>query len=306
MEDHQKYEQELAINNIRAGVIMGMILFGINLGRVFISYLSDTNHAPISTHFDLWTVAILMIMFLLIWGMTRYSRAAAVAMFVFVLLNQALVFLETASIWAVAIGLFFMFFFGRGIKGTFDYHALKKQMNPNHQPTKRWMWVVFTPLSLIAGLFLAFGALSYFELIPAEHVKSKHEITEQERQTLQEMNLVEPHTEIEFFYSYGLFSLRTGGVLMTDEELIIFAEVEDDIYYDSMRFEDMQWVKQLHTGGDFENSEFQVAGEAQYTGFLFELSTTNNMDTVFFQALENKINPFPVKVEMPEPDFSLD
>ncbi len=29
MEDHQKYAKELAINNTRAGVIMGMVLFGI-------------------------------------------------------------------------------------------------------------------------------------------------------------------------------------------------------------------------------------------------------------------------------------
>ncbi len=267
MEDHQKYEQELATRNTRAGVIMGMILFGINLGRVFVGYLSDVNHAPISAHFDLWTVAILLIMFLLIWGMSRYSRTAAVVMFLFVLLNQVLIFLETASIWAVAIGLFFIFFFGRGIKGTFDYHALMRQVNPEHKPTKRWMWVVFTPISLFAMLFLAMGALSYFELIPAEHVKSKHEITAQERQALQDMNLVEQGTEIEYFYSYGMFSLRTGGVVMTDEELIIFAEVEGDIFYDSMRFEDMQWVKQLYSGGDFENSEFQVAGEARYTGF---------------------------------------
>ncbi|WP_223787651.1 hypothetical protein [Marinicella meishanensis] len=287
-------------------VALQLVLTGPNLGRVLVSYLSDVNHAPLIAHFDGWTVALLLIIFMLIWDMSRFSRAAAVVMFVFVLLNQVLVFLETASIWAVAIGLLFLFFLGRGIKGTFDYHALMRQVNPEHQPTKRWMWVVFTPVALIAVWVLGLGALSHFKLIPAEHVKAKHEITAKERQALQDMYLVEADTEIEYFNTHGLFSLRTGGVLMTADELIIYAEVEGEIYYDSMRFEDMQWVKQLHAGGELENSVFQVAGTAQYTGFQFELSTTDNMDTVFFQALENKINPYPIDVKMPEPDFSLD
>lgn len=306
MEDHQKYEQELAKNNVRAGVIMGMILFGINLGRVFAAYLSDINHAPLSTYFDPWTVGLLLVFFLLIWGMTRFSRAAAVVMFLLVLLNQTLLFLETASIWVVGLGLLFLFFFARAIKGSFDYHALMKRINPEHRPTKRWMWVVFTPVALLAVLFLSLRALSYFELIPAGHVKAQHEITAAERQTLEDMALVNSDTEIEYFYTHGVFSVRDGGVLMTAEELIIYAELDGEIYHDSMRFEDMDWVKRLHTGNAFENSVFQVAGEAQYTGFQFELSTDDNMDTVFFQALENKINPYPVEVKMPEPDFSLD
>jgi len=306
MEDHQKYEQQLAINNIRAGVIMGMVLFGITVGKVVVAYLSDVNHAPLSSFIDPWLVGILLVVFLLIWGMTRYSRAAAVVMFLYMVLNQTVIFLETASLWAVALGLFFLFFFARAIKGTFDYHALMKQVDPDHQPTKRWMWVVFTPLALIAVSLLSLGALSHFELIPAGHVKSKHEITAQERQSLEEMALINGDTELEYFYTHGLFSLRAGGVLMTDQALIIYTEVDDVIYADSLRFEDMQGVKRLHSGNEFENSVFQVAGEAQYTGFQFELSTIDNMDTVFFQALENKINPYPVKVEMPEPDFSLD
>jgi len=65
----------------------------------------------------------------------------------------------------------------------------------------------------------------------------------------------------------------------------------------------MDWVKRLRTGGDLEDSLFQVAGKEQYQGFQFELSVEGNMDTVFFQDLKNRINPPPPKEPIPMPEF---
>lgn len=299
-----EYEKDLATKNMRAGVITGLIIFGIALGKFLIAQFSDVTAASLQGYEDTWVIVDLVLLFLLIWGITKYSRFAASALFLYFLASKIFQFLETGSLLVPAIGSIFLFFFARSVKGTFDYHRLLKNQDPSYQPTKTWMWVVMTPLTLIVMFFITVGLLSKYEIIPVTYVKSKQQITESDRQSLLAMNLIYADTEVDFFYSYGFFSVREGGVLMTDTEVIIYAEQDQQIMYDSMRFDEMQWVKQLNHGNDFEDSLFQISGKEQYRGFQFPLSVEDNIDRVFFQKLENRINPPLPAQAMPMPEFN--
>jgi len=304
MEDHQEHAKEQAIKNMKAGVITGMVVFGIGLGRYLISKFGNVNLTGYEDIGVDWYLIDLGILFLMIWGLTRYSRMAAVALFLYFLISKVMQLMSGhVNLVGVAIGLLMLFFFAVAVQGAFAYHRLLKSIDADYKPTKTWVWWLATPVVLILGFLMTLGLVSELEITPATYVKTHADLTVKEREALVDMHLIDEQTNVKYFYSYGLFSFRDGGVLMTDQELIIFAEHEGEIYYDNMRFEDMDWVKRLRTGGDLEDSLFQVAGKEQYQGFQFELSVEGNMDTVFFQDLKNRINPPPPKEPIPMPDY---
>jgi hypothetical protein len=243
------------------------------------------------------------VILVLIWGLTRSSRLAAVLLFVFYLFNVVLTFLETPSLVGLGISLIILFFLAGAIKGAFDYQALLKNEDPDYRPTKKWMWVVFTPLVVLLGFFVLTALLSKWDIIPPTYVKFSQEITQDDRDALQELGLISTDTVVLGFYSHGFFSVKEGGVVMTEQALLVYLEEDEELYADQLLFEEIDWVKQLIQGSGFEDSLYQVAGKETYKGFQFGLSTENNGDTVFIQMLENKINPPPPPEAMPMPEF---
>jgi len=305
MGDQFEFEKELAIKNMRAGVIAGLVIFGVMLGKVLIAQFSQINHPSLVGLDDPWAIGDLVLVFLLIWGITRYSRFCALTLFLYYLSSQVIQFLETGSFLVLIISFLFLFLFARAIKGAFDYHKLMKGNDNNYKPTKKWMWWLGTPTVLLLGFFMTIGLLSKYEIIPVSYVKSIQDITAKDLQTLREINLINIETEVKSFYSYGLFSIREGGVFMTDTELVIYMEDSGEIFYDSLGYQEIDWVKQLGQGSEFEDALYQVAGKEQYKGFQFLLSIENNGHTVFIQDLNNKINPPLPKIEIPLPEIEL-
>lgn len=303
MDEQFEFGKELAIKNMRAGVIAGLVIFGIMLGTFLITQFSDTNQAAMNGLDDPWFIVDLVLVFLLVWGITRYSRVSAIGLFLYYLIDKVMHFLDSGSLVILAIASIVLFFFARAIKGTFDYHKLMKSADENYKPTKKWMWWVATPVVLVLGFFIIIGVLSQYEIIPASYVKSRQDITVDDLQTLNELGLINEESAVNAFYSYGLFSIKEGGVLMTDTELVIYAQESGETFYESLKYEEIDWVKQLSQGSEFEDSLYQVAGREQYQGFQFMLSTENNGHTVFIQKLKIKINPPMPKIEIPLPEI---
>ncbi len=305
MEDQFKYQKELAINNMRAGVIAGLVVFGIMLGKFLIAQLSETNQFQSDGLQDPFFIIDLVLVFLLIWGITRYSRASAVGLFLYYLVDKAIHFLDSGSFVVIAIASVMLFFFARAIKGAFDYHKLMRRIDENHKPVKKWMWWLMTPVVLVLGFLMTVGVLTHYEILPASYVKSYQDITAKDLRALNELQLIDEDDTVTGFYSYGLFSIKEGGVFMTDTELVIYAEEGGETYYDSMVYEEIDWVKQLSQGSEFEDALYQIAGREQYQGFQFLLSVENNGHTVFIQNLATKISPPMPKIEIPLPEIEI-
>ena len=304
MDDQFEFEKQLAINNMRSGVIAGMVVFGILLGQFLIAQLSQTSHPALTGLEDPWAVVDIIVVFLLLWGITRHSRLSAILLFSLYLVDKIMGFLQTGSFALIIIGSIFLFFFARAIKGTFDYHKLMRRADENYQPTKKWMWWLMTPVVLVLAFFMTVGVLVHYEVLPASYVKSNQDITADDLLALSELNLISEETEVNALYSYGLLSIKEGGVFMTDSELVIYAEEAGETYYDSMMYEEIDWVKQLSQGSDYADALYQVAGREQYQGFQFMLSVENNGHTVFIQNLKTKINPPMPIIDIPLPEIN--
>lgn len=98
---------------MRAGVITGLIIFGVSLGKFLIAQFSDVTAVSLQSYKDTWVIIDLGLMFLLIWGIIKYSRFAASALFLYFLANKLFQFLETGSFLVLVIGSVFLFFFAR-------------------------------------------------------------------------------------------------------------------------------------------------------------------------------------------------
>lgn len=67
-----------------------------------------------------------VLIFGLAYGIYRKSRTCAVLMFAYFAISKIMLFAQTRQASGIVFGLIFLYFFGRGVVGTFEYHKLRK------------------------------------------------------------------------------------------------------------------------------------------------------------------------------------
>lgn len=76
---------------------------------------------------NVWSFLDVVLIFGLTFGIYKKSRTCAVLMFLYYAGSKALLFMENgAAGTGLGLGIIFIIFFGMGIAGTFQYHALKR------------------------------------------------------------------------------------------------------------------------------------------------------------------------------------
>jgi serine/threonine-protein kinase len=76
--------------------------------------------------FDAWNSIDVLLIFGLAYGIYRKSRTCAVLMFVYFAISKIMLFAQTGQVSGAVFGLVFLYFYGRGVLGTFEYHKLRK------------------------------------------------------------------------------------------------------------------------------------------------------------------------------------
>lgn len=76
--------------------------------------------------FDAWNMLDVVLIFGLAFGIYRKSRTCAVLMFVYFVLSKIVLIGQTGQASGAVLGLVFLYFFGRGVLGTFEFHKLRK------------------------------------------------------------------------------------------------------------------------------------------------------------------------------------
>jgi hypothetical protein len=123
-------ERSEAIQAAKNGAIAAALSGIVTLGLVIFALYSNSEddfriwNDP-SNFFDVWLV------FLCAFGMYRKSRAAAVVIFVYFIISKIYVGLSLGRIPNLAIGLVFLYFYGKAIQGTFVFHRLERAVISN-------------------------------------------------------------------------------------------------------------------------------------------------------------------------------
>lgn len=102
-----------------AGVISGCITLLLTLIATFVQ--------DVTGFIDAWTFLDVLLIFGLTFGIYKKSRSCAVVMLVYFVCSKIYVYMATGK----ALGLFFtaifLYYYFRGVQGTFAYHKLRKQ-----------------------------------------------------------------------------------------------------------------------------------------------------------------------------------
>lgn len=71
-----------------------------------------------------WNLVDVALIFGLAWGIYRKSRACAVIMLIYFVVSKILFIIETGKPGGVVLSLIFIYYFWKGVQGTYEYHRI--------------------------------------------------------------------------------------------------------------------------------------------------------------------------------------
>jgi len=140
-------------------------------------------------------------------------------------------------------------------------------------------------LGLIVLPLLALVLASDTNLIPADDVVKGNRIPEREITFLRRNNVIPATDEIQYFYSDGIFSMRSDGNGFTESTVFSYWKNEQgELKVASATFEEIANIEPKFSTDWSENSVISITRD-DGSDFILLVSNTDKKDKVFFDAL---------------------
>ncbi len=275
-----------AEKSIRRGAVAGFIVAGLTFLLVS-SAISVGAGGRLEAWNDPWNYLDAIIAAVLSFGVLRRSRTAAVILFVYFLSSQILQFVETGRPTGFVMAVVFLFFFGKAIRGTFRYHNIRKEMDPEYRPFRRAMYFLWVPVITLSVLFVSLMILG--TLVPTTAVLSGAEIGQGDLGILHAEGIVDQDEQIILFYSAGLFSIREDGNLLTDKRVISYEEEDGRIVTYAAPLPEIANIV-VAAKGDLLNDSLLLVTRRDGSSFYLLVSTENGGDDRFLKEVERRIS----------------
>ncbi len=278
-----------AEDSIKRGVYAGLI-FGALVAAISLIAMSQDDKGSLSYWDDPWMFAEVALILVITFGVSRKSRAAAIALFLYYLVSRVALMVELNTVPGVGGILFtiiFLFVFGKAIFGSFAYHRIRKIEDPEYKAVKLWMKIAAVPAVLVAALSLFLLVLGI--LGPPTVVVHGGELSIADQELLLAEDIVESDERIVYFYSPGLFSLLEGGSVMTDKRMIAYGESEGERYHLSASFGEIENAEWYVRGGDFSDSVISIT-DSEGDVINLTVSAEAGGDQLFMDELQTRIS----------------
>jgi hypothetical protein len=141
-----KSEAIKAANN---GALAATISFAIS--AVIFAYAYSTNQTSgfLRLFNDPLVIFDLLIVSVCAFGMTHKSRAAAVVVLVHFILSKIAMIQDTGKFNGAMVAVILLYYYAKAIQGTFVYHKIEKQNNPEYKYAPKWSFYIGIPLGII-------------------------------------------------------------------------------------------------------------------------------------------------------------
>ncbi len=217
----------------------------------------------------------------------RYSRVAALGLFAYFLISFAFAAVGVGPA-PYLLGLVFLYFFWKGIRGSFAYHALRRQEDLGYRAAPKWTYYLGIPLGTVLFVIISLGLALELGYLPSIEVVAGEDLSPDDREWLVEAGIVGPEERIEFFYSTGVLSIREDGSLLTDRRVVGYEAWEGELYVSGLAFEEIERIE-IVLQGDFLSDTvvavYGTGGEA----FNLWLSAENEGDSDSIKSLERHL-----------------
>lgn len=221
-------------------------------------------------------------------GMLKYSRTAAVSVFVYFLISKAAITLESGQTSGLFVSLVFLYYFGKAIQGSFAYKKIRRSEDPEFRSAPRWLYWMTIPTMSLFFFAAGYGVLTMTDAVPSTEVVQGNAVSDADRALLIENGIVYNDEEIEYLYSYGITSVLEGGSVLSDRAVIMYYTDEDDgfnVY--EITFDQIESVQLLEQGSVWTESLYQVNGYDEDNWITLSLSAEDHGDEIFISALES-------------------
>lgn len=221
-------------------------------------------------------------------GLLRYSRAAAIILFVYFIIAKLYISIEIARPSGIGIAIVFLYFFWKGIQGSFAYHRLRREADPNYRPAPKWSYFLGIPIAILLFVAVGIGLLSEVGILPATAVIDGSELSHHDSALLISQGIVESDETVELFYSAGLTSIRDEGNLLTDKRIISYERAGGELIVYATPIENVADIKIVQKG-DFINVTIIEVWTFDGDGFRLFLSAEGNGDELFINKITKRI-----------------
>lgn len=270
---------------IRNGAIAGFIVAGLTILIVTVAVYQGPG-GPFERWNDPLDYGDAALTTALSFGVLYRSRAAAVFLFLYFLTAHIMRFMESGAPRALFLTVILLYFFGRAVWGTFSYHRIKKEMDPEYRAVPRRMYFLWVPVAAVATIFA--GLLVLGTISPSTAVLSGDEIARQDLGFLRGSHIVGEEEEIILFYSAGLLSIREDGNILTNERVISYEEIDGRIAIYEAPLAEIESIITAEKG-DLLSDSLLLVTRRDGNSFYLYISTENDGDIRFLQEARKRI-----------------
>ena len=284
--------REQAIQATKVGSIAACVSVAATLVLAFIAIGSNSQD-----DLAIWNDPLIfldaVLMSICAFGIYKKSRTAAVFMFAYFILAKIAIWIEAGSPSGIVLGLVFLYFYGKAVQGTFTFHNIEKQENSNYQTTSKLYMYIGIPFAVIFFLLGGFGILTMTGTFPSAEVQTGSELPEYFQEELVAARIIDRDDTIQYFYSYGLTSVLTGGSILTGDRVIMYFQDEGEdeekemVVYEIL-FVDISKIELIEAGNALNDTTYRIYGNSGEFVEVY-LSTQRQGDMKFIEALRSEL-----------------
>lgn len=238
---------------------------------------------------DPWGLLEVVLIMVLAVLLLRKSRAAAIALFIHVIVSQIGGWVVLGRPSGIVAALIFLTFFGKAIAGSFAYHRLRRDLDSTYRAAARWTYFVWPPVALITLAVVLLGVV--VELRPAlTTVVSGDQLRQSEINLLVSEGVLRRGEHVALFYSGGFISIRGRGSILTDERVISYEEVDGELSVHTVPYAEIDEIVIEQKGSTFSDTIIRIAAQ---DGMVFRLlaSTKEEGDSKLINELHSRWRP---------------
>ncbi len=223
-------------------------------------------------------------------GMYKKSRAASVLIVFYFLASKVIMAIETQAYSGFG-ALVLIYFYGKAIQGSFVYHRLEKEENPDYKATTNWTYIFGIPSVLIMVTLIGFGLLSSTGVVPSTRVLSASEIYTNDIATLRSNGVITTGDEVKYFYSQGFSSILESGNVLTQDRVILYLTDENkELQVYEVSLNEITEVVLESQGDTFNDSVYIVNTNDPERWLKLYLSPEQKGDQKFVKAIRDNIS----------------
>jgi len=278
-----------AIKATRNGAIAALISAALTIIIVLIAINSDAE-GKLALWNDPSNFLDVFLILACAYGMYRKSRTASVLIFFYYIAAKIVIAIETQTYSGFGVALVFLYFYGKAIQGSFVYHKLEKEENPDYKAATKWTYLLGIPAALIATILIGFALMSTTGVVPSIRVQSTSEIKTNDIATLINYGIVTAEDNVEYFYSQGLSSILESGNILTNDRVILYLTDENtELQVYEIYINEITDVSLEAQGDLFNDSVYKVSTNDPERCIKLFLSIEQKGDQNFVRALRRKI-----------------